>query len=225
MAEYYGVTRTPEYLMHYGVRGMKWGVRKAIDRIRSNMRMSRDYMKAQQKLKRATIAGGIIGGTAYAVTHKKQLNAVKAASASSNAMQKPQSKIASNFQKSRDYMNAHKKLQKKMMGAQIVGGLAGSAIYAAKHRKELSKASNSASGVGTKSNVPNKKRNLRAEAMASGDRAIEAKKNLSFLGKHGFGRTAKAYREANTAARDATNAYYNSLTKKQYAKLRRNHVG
>lgn len=32
MAEYYGVTRTPEYLMHYGVKGMRWGVRKALEK-------------------------------------------------------------------------------------------------------------------------------------------------------------------------------------------------
>ena len=30
MAEYYAVERSPEYLAHYGIRGMKWGVRKAI---------------------------------------------------------------------------------------------------------------------------------------------------------------------------------------------------
>lgn len=28
MAQYYGVTRTNEYLMHHGVKGMRWGARK-----------------------------------------------------------------------------------------------------------------------------------------------------------------------------------------------------
>ena len=30
MAEYYGVQRSEEYLAHYGIKGMKWGVRKEI---------------------------------------------------------------------------------------------------------------------------------------------------------------------------------------------------
>lgn len=49
MAEYYGVERTPEYLMHYGIRGMKWGVRKAIERGNSKA-LARHYRKAQNKL-------------------------------------------------------------------------------------------------------------------------------------------------------------------------------
>ena len=30
MANYYGIQRSDEYLAHYGIKGMKWGVRKAI---------------------------------------------------------------------------------------------------------------------------------------------------------------------------------------------------
>lgn len=49
--EYYGVASTPteDYLAHYGVRGMKWGVRKAIARGDSD-RLRRNYMKAVKKL-------------------------------------------------------------------------------------------------------------------------------------------------------------------------------
>lgn len=32
MAEYYAVERSPECLAHYGVRGMKWGVRRALSK-------------------------------------------------------------------------------------------------------------------------------------------------------------------------------------------------
>ena len=49
--EYYGVASTPmdDYLAHYGVRGMKWGVRKAIQS--GNMkRLGRQYRKAEKKL-------------------------------------------------------------------------------------------------------------------------------------------------------------------------------
>lgn len=49
MATYYAVERSSEYLAHYGVRGMKWGVRKAIER--NNQRaLSRHYIKAIKKL-------------------------------------------------------------------------------------------------------------------------------------------------------------------------------
>ena len=51
MNEYYGVptTSTSDYLAHYGVKGMRWGVRKAIER--GNQRaLDRHYAKAQRKL-------------------------------------------------------------------------------------------------------------------------------------------------------------------------------
>lgn len=45
----YGVERNDEYLAHYGIRGMKWGVRKAIAR-GDSARLGRQYAKAQKKL-------------------------------------------------------------------------------------------------------------------------------------------------------------------------------
>lgn len=60
MAEYYAVERSPEYLAHYGVLGMKWGVRRAI-KSGNSAKLSRQYTKAQKKLakleKRATKTG------------------------------------------------------------------------------------------------------------------------------------------------------------------------
>ena len=49
--EYYGIASTPmdDYLAHYGVRGMKWGVRKAVASGNS-ARLGRQYAKAQKKL-------------------------------------------------------------------------------------------------------------------------------------------------------------------------------
>jgi len=49
MAEYYAVERSPEYLAHYGVKGMRWGVQKAIAS-GNTKRLSRQYAKAQKKL-------------------------------------------------------------------------------------------------------------------------------------------------------------------------------
>lgn len=48
MAEYYAVERSPEYLKHYGVKGMKWGVRKAMER--GNTRaLNRHYLKSPEE--------------------------------------------------------------------------------------------------------------------------------------------------------------------------------
>lgn len=49
MGNYYGVTRSDEYLAHYGVRGMKWGVRKALER-GDNAALRKHYQKAARKL-------------------------------------------------------------------------------------------------------------------------------------------------------------------------------
>ena len=49
--EYYGAASTPneDFLAHYGVKGMKWGVRKAIES-GSGRRLARQYSKAAKKL-------------------------------------------------------------------------------------------------------------------------------------------------------------------------------
>ena len=49
--EYYGAATTPteDFLAHYGVKGMKWGVRKAIQS-GNDRKLSRQYAKAEKKL-------------------------------------------------------------------------------------------------------------------------------------------------------------------------------
>lgn len=49
MSEYYGVQRSNEYLSHYGIKGMKWGVRKAIYN-QNDRALERHYRKAAKKL-------------------------------------------------------------------------------------------------------------------------------------------------------------------------------
>ena len=46
---YYGVTRSSEYLAHYGIKGMKWGVRKA-KYYGNDKSLERHYRKAARKL-------------------------------------------------------------------------------------------------------------------------------------------------------------------------------
>lgn len=81
----YAIERNEEYLAHYGIRGMKWGVRKAIASGNS-ARLGRQYAKAQKKLaklekqagkskkyaRRAALMGAgaaAAGGLAAAGTH------------------------------------------------------------------------------------------------------------------------------------------------------------
>ena len=45
---YYGVTRSPEYLAHYGVRGMKWGVRRALKK-NDTRKLAYHYQRALLK--------------------------------------------------------------------------------------------------------------------------------------------------------------------------------
>ena len=56
MPSYYGVIRSSEYLTHYGVKGMKWGVRRALER-GSDSALARQYRKAERKLQKLTKLG------------------------------------------------------------------------------------------------------------------------------------------------------------------------
>ena len=51
MPKYYGIQRSGEYLAHYGVKGMRWGVRKAKESGNSRQ-LDRQWRKANRKLHR-----------------------------------------------------------------------------------------------------------------------------------------------------------------------------
>lgn len=48
---YYGVSPSSDFFAHYGVKGMKWGVRRAIKR-GNQKALAKHYFKAQKKLKK-----------------------------------------------------------------------------------------------------------------------------------------------------------------------------
>lgn len=52
MGKYYGITLSDKWLAHYGIKGMKWGVRKAIE---SGNNVSLAYHHARAKLKLAKV--------------------------------------------------------------------------------------------------------------------------------------------------------------------------
>lgn len=71
--EYYGTATTPtqDFLAHYGVRGMKWGVRKAIQS--GNVRqLSRQYKKAYKKLQKLSEKADIQAQKNSASKHGKR---------------------------------------------------------------------------------------------------------------------------------------------------------
>lgn len=49
MSEYYAVIRSTDHLAHYGIKGMRWGVRRAVQS-GNEKKLSRQYMKAMKKL-------------------------------------------------------------------------------------------------------------------------------------------------------------------------------
>lgn len=70
MSEYYAVQRSDDSLKHYGVRGMKWGVRKAI-KSGNVKRLSKQYNKAAKKLAKLNAKTDIKTQTAKANKYNK----------------------------------------------------------------------------------------------------------------------------------------------------------
>ena len=97
MDEYYGDFPYSESLAHWGVRGMKWGVRKAVDRTGTGRIKSNAYSDAEKKLKRVTMAGGLAGAAIYAASHRDQMRQING---------RPKSKKKSQSQK---YFNTPEK--------------------------------------------------------------------------------------------------------------------
>ena len=56
MSEYYAVQRSTDHLAHYGVKGMKWGVRRAIANANARS-LDRHFRRAARKLKKLTDIG------------------------------------------------------------------------------------------------------------------------------------------------------------------------
>lgn len=59
MAAYYGIERSSVYLEHYGIKGMKWGVKKAITK-GDKAALKRHYDKATSKLHRLHTAANLV---------------------------------------------------------------------------------------------------------------------------------------------------------------------
>lgn len=71
MADYYGVQRSDKCLSHYGVKGMKWGVRKALES-GNPYKLDRQFRKAQKKLQKLNLKANVDFQKAYAKKHFKR---------------------------------------------------------------------------------------------------------------------------------------------------------
>lgn len=69
MAEYYAVERSQEYLEHYGIKGMRWGVRKAKERGDSK-RLAKHYAKAKKKYDKLMAKANIARAANNAYAHR-----------------------------------------------------------------------------------------------------------------------------------------------------------
>ena len=138
MAEYYAVRRSADYLMHSGVKGMKWGIRK--ERIRNGVPHSKAYDNAKRKLQKATMVGGIAGGLAYAATHRNDFKAINNGNKSSikrTDIKVKQRKPVTLSSKEKEFVSGMNKAG-RISG--LVGGVGGSAVgtlkYMHDHPKE-----------------------------------------------------------------------------------------
>lgn len=87
---YYGVTRSTDHLAHYGVKGMRWGVRRAI--ATGNARaLNRHYRKAAKKLAKLQDIGN------HSVKYGAKAAGYGAAAATTGAMAIGGTKTASNI--------------------------------------------------------------------------------------------------------------------------------
>lgn len=71
MAKYYGVHRSEEYLAHYGVKGMRWGVQKAIE-TNNDKKLDRMYKKAQKKMQKLNLNADVGIQKEYAKRHARR---------------------------------------------------------------------------------------------------------------------------------------------------------
>lgn len=136
MAEYYAVDRSDEYLAHYGVFGMKWGIRKAKPEGNGgSFPKSAAYANAEKKLKRATLAGGLIGGAISAARNRDALRSAPSAkkvSAKTNAARAARTSSASLSKYSRD-------VNKGTIAAGLLGGGAAGGLKAASNIHKMKK--------------------------------------------------------------------------------------
>lgn len=237
----YAIERSDEYLAHYGVRGMKWGVRKAIASGNS-ARLSRQYAKASKKLaklekraaksskyaKRAAAlgAGAAVAGGAAALGTKGVVNLMGAA----NRATQGAGKALMNVRGSNKVAKALRNAGVAMNATASKGGKMNTALGGA--AKDITKWGNSNS-IGTQlargqTMLGNKlmaTRGSNAVAKAARDAGVNMRKfeNASHWANRSnntYARIAAGAVGAGLAAGAARNAYKAATAKKKAEKFR-----
>lgn len=75
MSKYYGVERSSDFLAHYGVKGMRWGVQKArnlgLNTGRGSRKLAKQYAKAQKRLAKLNKLANVNEASAEAEKYTK----------------------------------------------------------------------------------------------------------------------------------------------------------
>lgn len=233
--EYYGIASTPmdDYLAHYGIRGMKWGVRKAI-KSGNSARLSRQYDRAQKKLaklekaaanskkyaKRAVrmgIGAAAAGGLAAAGTEGVSRGISKAGGVIAGASKG----IGNALQKASHQkiipMSAKQRAKMRAVGGSMVQA---GKVKLGEHGVIAGTAANASKAVRDWGNATNALGKNSAIMLRKGNKAWGVKNPLAGVSNNTIARIGAGAIGAGLAAGAARNAYKAATAKKKAEKFR-----
>lgn len=233
----YAVERSDEYLAHYGIRGMKWGVRKAIAS-GDSAKLSRQYAKASKKLaklqkraansgkyaKRAALmgagaaaAGGLAAaGTSGVASGIRRL--VRPAAAASRDVGRVLTKVPGRNKVSQALHNTGAAMYK----AGTTGKVGGAMTRAATAVDRWGGSNTIGSGIQTKAGALAGKYGAGKGAMfntVARDKAREATKGIAGMSNNTIARIGAGAIGAGLAVGAAKNAYRAATAKKKAARF------
>lgn len=244
MAKYYGVVRSEEYLSHYGIKGMKWGVQKAKAAGNADA-LSKQYAKASKKLtklknkadlnyqlekkkhysdkaKLAALDTGIAGG--YTAARLGGLGQISLVGAGATAV--GLGRVAYNSAKTMGYRSrltarGHKKAEAKRdkFENEMNKAFSGTKYAVSKKNQSVKKPTKSSDGIGLtakQKQLEQQWRDAQKEAKIVHDKA-----NGLFVSK----KNQAAYDAANQKTRAAFDAFTYSMTKKQRKRYHDRYLG
>lgn len=222
--EYFGVATTPmdNYLAHYGVRGMKWGVRKAIAS-GNKARLGRQYAKAQKKLAKlekqasnskkyarraaALGAGAAVAGVAASRGTKLVGDVLGKTNVGLNRVGTALSKVKGNNMRAAKIRNFGSNLaQQTRNGGRISGNLV--------------KTAQNVNAWGAKNSISEAARNAIRTSGAKGNLVGGAYRKLQGVSNNTIARIGAGAVGAGLAAGAARNAYKAATAQKRAAKFR-----
>ena len=244
MAKYYGVVRSEEYLSHYGIKGMKWGVQKAKAAGDTNA-LSKHYAKASKKLtklknkadlnyqlekkkdysdrtKLAALDAGIAGGyTAARLGGLGQISLVGAGATAVGLGRAVYNSAKTMGYGSRLTARGHKKAEAKRdkFESEMNKAFSGTKYAVSKKNQSVKKPTKNSDEIrltAKQKQLEQQWRDAQKEAKIAHDKA-----NGLFVSK----KNQAAYDAANQKTRNAFDAFTYSMTKKQRKQYHDRYLG